>query len=266
MSAPEPNPEKSSPRPPESSDLNQLVPPAAEVGSVTLRDHFRPPLGTQRHWHAFHSAWATAIASGLNRQLPEGYFAEPNVQFGIEIDVATFEEAGQSLLTGSSDPGWSAPAPVRTMPLVLLTDVVEVQVFTKEGGPTLVGAVELVSPANKDRPAHRDAFVSKCAAYLQQGVGLAIVDVVTERSANLHDELVARVGEPVPSGLGSLYAAAYRPVERDGVPRLDVWQEPLEVGRPLPVLPLWLRGGLCLPLDLPTAYIRAGEDVRLPLS
>src|SRR5947209_7848969 len=78
------------------SDLSQLVPPAttvepggptpAEVCSVTLRDHFRPPLGTQRHWHSFHGAWATAIAAGLNQRLPEGYFAEPNVQFGIEID------------------------------------------------------------------------------------------------------------------------------------------------------------------------------------
>ena len=151
--------------------------------------------------------------------------------------------------------GGPPPPRVRTVPLALLTDVVEVQIFTKEGGPTLVGAVELVSPANKDRAAHRDAFVSKCAAYLQQGVGLAIVDVVTERLANLaHDDLLARVGEPVASGLGGLYAAAYRPVERDGQPRLDVWQEPLALGRPLPVLPLWLRGGLCLPLDLPAAY------------
>ena len=157
-------------------------------------------------------------------------------------------------------------SPVRTVPLALLTDVVEVQIFTKEGGPTLVGAVELVSPANKDRAAHRDAFVSKCAAYLQQGVGLAIVDVVTDRLANLHDELLSRVGEPVASGLGGLYAAAYRPVERDGQPRLEVWQEPLAVGRPLPVLPLWLRGGLCLPLDLPAAYTRACQDVRLPSS
>jgi hypothetical protein len=243
-----------------------------EVSSVALRDHFRPPLGAQRHWHSFHSAWATAIAAGLNQRLPEGYFAEPNVQFGIEIDVATFEEtgpiasSGPSPLAGGLDSGWSAPAPVRTVPLALLTDVVEVQIFTKEGGPTLVGAVELVSPANKDRAAYRDAFVSKCAAYLQRGVGLAIVDVVTERLANLHDELLARVGEPVASGLGGLYAAAYRPVERDGQPRLDVWQEPLAVGRPFPVLPLWLRGDLCLPLDLPAAYTRACQDVRLPQS
>jgi hypothetical protein len=58
-----------------------------------LQDHFHPPLSIRRHWHAFHNAWATYIASDLNRRLPEGYFAEPNVQFGIEIDVAAFEAA-----------------------------------------------------------------------------------------------------------------------------------------------------------------------------
>src|SRR5262249_22990892 len=231
---------------------------------MTLRDHFRPPLGTQRHWHSFHSAWATAIAAGLNRRLPEGDFAEPNVQFGIAIDVATFEEGGTPPPTGGPQSGWFAPAPVRTVPLAPLTDVVEVQVFGKEGGPMLVGAVELVSPATEDRPMGRDALVSKCASYLQQGVGLAIVDVVTERLANLHDELVARVGEAVPSGLDGLYAASYRPIQRDGKPFLDVWQEALAVGRPLPVLPLWLRGGVCLPLELPAAYARACQDVRLP--
>ena len=108
----------------------------------------------------------TAIAAGLNQRIPEGCFAERSVETGP---------------IASLDSGWVAPAPVRTVPLALLTDVVEVQVFTKEGGPMLVGAVELVSPAHKDRAAHRDAFVSRCAAYLQQGVGLAIVDVVTER-------------------------------------------------------------------------------------
>ena len=59
---------------------------------MALHDHFHPPLSVRRHWHAFHNAWATYLASDLNRQLPEGYFAEANVQFGIEIDVAAFDE------------------------------------------------------------------------------------------------------------------------------------------------------------------------------
>ena len=45
--------------------------------SMHLRDHFRPPLSERRHWHSFHSAWATFLASALNDKLPAGYFAEP---------------------------------------------------------------------------------------------------------------------------------------------------------------------------------------------
>ena len=85
------------------------------------------------------------------------------------------------------------PSPTQTVPIAIITDIVEILVFSQEAGPTLAGALELASPANKDRPAHRDAFVSKCATYLQQGVGLVIVDVVTDRRANLHDELLARL-------------------------------------------------------------------------
>ena len=62
---------------------------------MALLDHFHPPLEGRRHWHSFHNAWATSIAAGLNQHLPQGYFAEPNVQFGIEIDVATFDEPSE---------------------------------------------------------------------------------------------------------------------------------------------------------------------------
>ena len=40
---------------------------------MALHDDFRPPLSLRRHWHAFHNAWATYIASDLNARLPEGY-------------------------------------------------------------------------------------------------------------------------------------------------------------------------------------------------
>src|SRR5581483_6562091 len=202
---------------------------------MTLHDHFRPPLSERRHWHAVHNAWATYIASELNRLLPAGYFAEPNVQFGVEIDVAAFEEPD----AGGPPPGgsgvWTAAPPTRTLPFSLLEDVSEVLLFQQEGGPTLAAAVELVSPANKDRPEHREAFVSKCAAYLQQGLGLVIVDVVTGRRANLHRELVARLhpAAGAPSEC-DLYAVAYRPVRQGGEPALELWEEPLALGNPLP--------------------------------
>src|SRR4051794_35993917 len=146
---------------------------------MPLLDHFRPPLEGRRNWHAFHHAWATFIAVDLNARLPAGYFAEPNAQFGIEIDVAAFDD----LRAPGERPvvDWMPPAPTATIPLTIVTDSVEVAIFATEEGPILAGAIELVSPANKDRPAHRDAFTSKCAAYLQAGVGLVVVDVVTSR-------------------------------------------------------------------------------------
>ena len=231
---------------------------------MPLQDHFRPPLVNRRHWHAFHNAWATYLSSSLNEQLPAGYFAEPNVQFGIEIDVAAFEETGGSPGQGARG-GWDPPQPVRTVPFSIATDVVEVLLFSTEGGPTLVAAVELVSPANKDRKTHRDAFVSKCDAFLRQGVGLVMVDIVTERTPNLHNELLIRILEvPAPLLQADLYATCYRPVNREGEIKLDLWEEVLAVGKSLPTsLPLWLRGGLCLRVDLDATYERTCREQRV---
>jgi hypothetical protein len=193
------------------------------------------------------------------------------VQFGIEIDVAASEEGNAAAdATGSVGPaigGWIAPAPAQTIALPVIIDIVEVQIFDREGGPTLAGAIELVSPANKDRPEHRDAFISKCATYLQQGLGLVIVDVVTGRRANLHRELMDRLGAEslLPQDV-ELYAASYRPVERDGEPRLDIWQEGLAIGQTLSSLPLWLRGALCLEVDLEGTYDRTCREQRILVS
>jgi hypothetical protein len=226
---------------------------------MNLQDHFSPPLSVRRHWHAFHNAWATYIASDLNSALPPGYFAEPNVQFGVEIDVAAFDETdAQPLAT------WQPPAPDVSFPVEFAGEIVEINLFSDEGGPVLAGAIELVSPANKDRAAHRQAFVSKCEALLHQGVGLVMVDVVTGRHANLHDEVLERILPECRQPLGGqLYAAAYRVVERMRRPNLDVWQTALAIGQNLPVLPLWLGGGLCVPVDLAASYARTCSEQRL---
>jgi hypothetical protein len=228
---------------------------------MPLLDHFRPPLEGRRNWFAFHNAWATSIAFDLNARLPAGYFAEPNAQFGIEIDVATFDE----MTAPGERPvgGWTPSEPSATIPLAIVTDSVEVSIFASEEGPVLAGAIELVSPANKDRPAHRDAFTSKCAAYLQAGVGLVVVDVVTSRAGDLHAELMARLFAPGAKSMGDLYSAAYRPVEREGEIRLDIWHEPISLGGPLPILPLWLKGGPCLPVDLEATYGRTRRELRM---
>jgi Protein of unknown function (DUF4058) len=236
---------------------------------MVLQDHFRPPLSLRRHWHAFHNAWATYIASDLNTKLPEGYFAEPNVQFAIEIHVAAFDESLTQIecLSMDFDNNWTPAPPSQSIPFLPTDETVEISIFNTEGGPVLAGAIELVSPANKDRSSHRNAFVSKCETYLRQGIGLIIVDVVTQRKANLHNELLNRLtGTNTLSFNTELYATSYRVVERDEQSSLDIWQEELTIGCVLPTLPFWLRGEICLPVELNNIYERTCREQRIILN
>ena len=230
---------------------------------MPLRDHFHPPLSVQRHWHGFHNAWATFIATDLNQRLPPGYFAEPNVQFGIEIDVAAFQEP----LLDAHPPGpvaaWTAPAPPLSAPFVLTSDIVEVEIFSDSGGPTLTAAIELVSPANKDRPAHRAAFVAKCETYLRQGISLIIVDIVGGRNVNLHNDLLRKLTPPVSPLAADRYAAAYRAWRKQDTPQLDIWPEALTLGRSLPTLPLWLQDQVSVPVDLNLTYEQTCASQRI---
>jgi hypothetical protein len=240
---------------------------------MPLLDHFREPLRPRRHWTSFHSAWATFIASDLNRQLPEDYVAEPNAKFNIEIDVATFRD---SAVPESMTSVWQPPAPTMTVAFTAITDIVEVQIIHFSGGPNLVGAIEIVSPANKDREATRDAFVNKCAGYLQEGIGLIVIDIVTERKANLHNQILSRVSALGETWTADLYVVSYHPVQRE--PKklgraqevleksLEIWPYELMVGSPLPTLPMCLKGGVSLPLDLDAIYMRTCQESRIPVN
>src|SRR6266480_865242 len=102
---------------------------------MPLLDHFNPPLSERRHWHSFHNSWATYLSSRLNTLLPAGYFAEANVQFGVEIDVAALREPGAA----SAPTDWEAPPPQSSYPFDLSGVVVEVGIFSQSGGPQLAG-------------------------------------------------------------------------------------------------------------------------------
>jgi hypothetical protein len=246
---------------------------------MPLLDHFHPPLSASYPWMGFHSTWATAMAQQLNRELlPEDYYAIPNVQLGgqVEIDVATLKGgiASPDAAAGSGPGGvatavWAPPKPSIVLPVDFGDiDVFEVQVLRDFGGPQLRAAVELVSPANKDRPGQRRAFAIKCASYLQRGVSVVVIDVVTERTADLHAELMQmlNLAQPTPSRSPSnLYAVAYRTALSNGgtPPRLEAWPEPLRLNGPLPTLPLWIDVDLPVPLQLEESYLATCESLRI---
>ncbi len=237
---------------------------------MVLLDHFRPPLSSRRHWHAFHNAWATYLATDLNQRLPEGFFAEPNVQFGIEIDVAAFEETPSLPFVTS----WQPPIPQQQILFSPTEAIVEVNILSDAAGPTLRSAIELVSPANKDRPEHRQAFLAKCATYLRQGISLVVVDVVTTRKANLHQELLTSLTTLLPTQdnaaslnpAAELYAAAYHPVHLAEQSQLDIWYETFGVGAVLPTMPLWLDTDICVPLMLQETYEQTCHSQRITVN
>src|SRR5436305_1626224 len=205
---------------------------------MPLRDHFRPPLDDMRHWEGLHGGWPMMIVAQLNRKLPRRYFAEPRVHSGssAEIDVATFEDEGEGVLAagaGNDNGGgiatavWAPPGPTLTVVTDLpAQDVYEVLVYDEKRRCRLVAAVEIVSPANKDRPEHRSAFVAKCAGFLRERVSVVLVDVVTTRTPNLYRELLDLIGQSDP-GLNPepplLYATACRLTTRENKWLLETW-------------------------------------------
>jgi hypothetical protein len=244
---------------------------------MPLRDHFRPPLDNMRHWEGLHGGWPMMIVASLRRKLPRRYFAEPRVHSGssAEIDVATFENEGEDVLgagDGNDHGGvatavWAPPRPTLAVVTDLpAQDVYEVQVYDEKRHSRLVAAIEIVSPSNKDRPEHRSAFVAKCAGLLRERVSVVIVDVVTTRTQNLYGDLLGLVGQSDPSlnPEAPLYAAACRVTKRQNEWVLETWAQSLELGRPLPTMPLWLADNLAVPLELEESYEQSCGILNIP--
>jgi Protein of unknown function (DUF4058) len=241
---------------------------------MPLLDHFHAPLEQRRAWESFHSRWANSIADQLNQTLPRRFFAQVQVRLGtqVEADVAEFESSSgfedTSPVNGSGGvavQAWAPPAATLVLPTVFPDDI-EVHVRDELDDARLVAAVELVSPRNKDRPDSRAAFAAKTAAYLQRGVGLIILDVVTNRRFNFHNELIRILGLDSSFSMPDnayLYAIAYRPTRRGQNDQIDAWPTILSVGSPLPILPLALRGSHPVPLDVNGAYEDACHRSRL---
>jgi hypothetical protein len=241
---------------------------------MPLRDHFRPPLDDLTSWEGFHGQWPAMIVQQLNAKLPPGYVAEPRIPLGsaFEIDVAAY--AGDAEPTGALDTeshggiatrAWSPAAPTLLLETEEPTPAeYEVLVYDVRRGRRLVAAVEIVSPANKDRPDHRRSFVQKCEALLRKGVCVAIVDLVTIRTANLYLELAELIGaaEPVVARK-SLYAVTCQSSHNGDKWRVEAWEHDLTLGQPLPTLPLWLTADLAVPLKLEASYEETCRALRI---
>ena len=242
---------------------------------MPLRDHFRPPVNDKHTWDAVHGQWPGEIVRSLFDILPSGYQAEPNIHLGspFEIDIGTLEDDGYDPdhFAGTRPGGvatLSALAPTLTVEAELSEpDDYEVLIYDADRGRRLVAAIELVSPANKDRPGRREVFTGKVLGLLQQGVCVSIVDLVTVRQFNLYADLLTALGRNDPH-LGNTppetYAVTLRSRERRKKQSLlDVWFYPMGVGQPLPTLPIWLTPELHVMLPLEPSYQETCQLLRI---
>ncbi|MEZ6152238.1 MAG: DUF4058 family protein [Pirellulaceae bacterium] len=242
---------------------------------MPLLDHFRPPVLNRGSWEGFHGGWPMMMVMDLCKSLPEQYTAEPRVHLGrnFEVDVCTFDvEEESNSRTSKSGPGaatatWAPPQPTLTLELDP-TEIYEYEVliFDSQRRRELVAAIEIVSPANKDRPETRQAFVSKCAVLLQKKVCVSIIDLVTIKNFNLYSDVLEVFGQTDPSFAPSpppTYAVTCRSHHLATRSRFESWAYPMVVGEILPALPIWLDNDHAISLDLEISYQQTCRALRL---
>jgi hypothetical protein len=229
--------------------------------AMPLLDHFHSLIDPRIGWESFHHRWANAIADHLDDFLPSSFFARVEVHLGSEVATDVTEE--EIVPRHESNGAGGVVVETYTPPATVLIpatfpDEAAIEVRSADPGARLLAVIELISPANKKSLDARRAFAIKSAAYLQHGIGLAIVDPVTDRHFNLHNEVAQMLSQSVDYGLTNqttIYAASYKPLAKDERPTaIEAWTYPLTVGESLTTVPLYLRGNGCIPLDLEATY------------
>jgi hypothetical protein len=233
---------------------------------MPVADHFSPKIRAISRFHSFHNAWATHIAVDLNALLPSNFIAEPNAQIGslIEIDVQATElltEGENQLISQYQVPPATASLPAS------FPDETEIYIVDLDAARQTVGVIEIVSPANKDRPQHRDTFIAKCLNLISQGISLILVDIVTARLFNFHNELMWRLeskdGQIPETEETPLYCSAYRYTFNQDDPCVECWAHPLSVGSDLPELPLFIRSEIAVPVRLEQTYMETCQKFKI---
>ncbi len=226
----------------------------------------------ERGWDSVHPLWLTYLLEYVQERLPEGYKAFlGNVPF-LTVASANGKPDVSVRRWGPEQPA----AQVATDTAVLEPDLEAAATIRLDPQPAvhidfhgqLIAAIELVSPRNKDRADARETYFNRYMGYLRLGAHLMLVDVLPRpKRFSFADAITTGLGLKVPS-LSPPFAAAYRvgevvPVGDDMGSLLAVWHRPLQVGQPLPALPLPLNVHQAVVIDLEQTYHRAAKRAYL---
>lgn len=227
-------------------------------------------------FRSFHTVWIGQLNSAFNDGLlPEGYYALAEQHAGAKItDVLTLHAGAppprdQLPLPPAPDTGGVAvaEAPPRTRRKQTIEPAVHARrrslAIRHVSGHRLVALLEIVSPANRDRSQHIEAFTGKILSALEAGVHVLLMDLFPPGPRDpdgLHgiirlnlEDSNERYDLPADEPLTLASYTASSPVE--------VFLEHAAVGSPLPEMPLFLRPDRYVNAPLETTYQTANRGM-----
>jgi hypothetical protein len=220
-------------------------------------------------WETVHGAWVVELHRWLKARLPAGFrstlatvpsLVVAPVPVHPDVSVRRHPEPPEAPPTPPGDLLAMDPDEKVTLALAEADRAVHVH-----HGGNLVAVLELLSPANKDRPDKRRRTTDRYVGYLLNGIHLLVVDVHPRPEGFSFADDVAAVLEYATPALPPPFAVSYRVGARDPElgQDLEVWRRPLAVGQSLPTLPLPLTRELAVRVDLESTYTRAAADAYL---
>jgi hypothetical protein len=226
----------------------------------------------ERGWDSVHPFWLAYLVEWIQPRLPEGYKAflggvpALTVAAGLPLPDISVRQWGPGLPAEEGAAGTAALEPDLEASVAIRLDPQQAVHIDFHG--QLIAAIELVSPRNKDRADAKETYTSRYLGYLRLGVHLMLVDVLPRpKGFSFSDAVTTSLGLDLPP-LPPPFAAAYRvgevvPVGEDMGSLVGLWRRPLQVGQPLPALPLPLNVHRHIVIDLEESYHRAAKRAYL---
>jgi hypothetical protein len=226
-------------------------------------------------FHAFHTVWLTAINHALNGGiLPSGYYSLPEQHVGRFVtDVLTLHSPPSFAAPAASSPqpgASSATLLAEAPPQVRWRQTIPAEALSRRrslairhvSGHRLVALLEIVSPANKDRPEHVEEFAAKVESAIDQGVHVLFLDLFAPGKhdpGGMHGAVLSRLHpSATPPTAPSNEPLAF--VSYAAGPTVETHIERAAFGAELPTMPLFLTPEKFINVPLEATYRAAYGD------
>jgi hypothetical protein len=220
-------------------------------------------------FHHLHTLWIAELSNALNGGLlPKGYYAMAEQHAGMSVaDILTLQMDQNDPAAPRESGGVALASPPRLSRKMVASPIDSYRLARRTlairhiSKHRVVALLEIVSPANKDRPSSVSDFVDKALAAIHHSVHLLVIDLFPPGPSDprgihaaIWEHFNAQVeGLPADKPLAvSAYAASKLP---------EAWIEPLAVGDPLPDGPLFLEPRWHIDVPLEATYQAAYRGV-----